>query len=134
MSELDSGLTLKNNFFHLKKGQYYINDNDLYFEIVLSKGRGQLTRKAEQMLILIANKIIVKLPYYNPEDRLDCLNTAILQLLSNWKSFNEKKFTLAVPFYTEIAKRGLAAGFNQLHPKEFKKGYIELESINTKFM
>jgi hypothetical protein len=112
----------------------YIKDNDLYYEIVLSKGRGKLTRKAEQMFILLANNIIRKKAYYNPDDRADCLNTAIFQLLNNWKSFNEKKYALALPFFTEVAKRGLAAGFNELHPKQMTGQYVSMDVLNTNYI
>ena len=65
------------------KGNHYINDNELFREIIISKGQGKLTKKAENMLILIANRIIYKLYYKDPMDRQDCLNTAIYQLLKN---------------------------------------------------
>ena len=38
----------------------YLEDRDLYYQLVISKGRGKLTRQAQEMLILIANNTIRK--------------------------------------------------------------------------
>jgi hypothetical protein len=114
----------------------YLNDNDLYFEICLSKGRGKLTRNAEKMFILIAKETIRKkeASYKNRDDRDDCIQQGLLRMFENWKGFNEKKFSLALPYMTEIFKRGIADGWNTLSNKKSYSDdnlvFISLDSSN----
>jgi hypothetical protein len=111
----------------------YINDLDLYYEIVVSKGKGKLTKKAENMLILIAKNTIrkKKSTYKNQEDMEDCLQQGILRLFENWKGFNEKKYTQSLPYYTEIFKRGIADGHNQIYNKKsYNDDNIKLISLD----
>lgn len=97
----------------------YLNNKDLYNEIVKSKEQGKLTREAEKMLILLAERAIRKMKYVDDDDRQDCLQFALLDLLKYWKNFNPK-YTNAFAYFTEIAKRGYAKGWNKIHPTKYK--------------
>jgi len=97
----------------------YLNNKDLYAEIVASKEQDKLTPKAEKMLVMLAERAIRKLSYVNEDDRQDCLQFAILDLLKYWKNFNPQ-YTNAFAYFTEIAKRGYAKGWNKLHPQKYK--------------
>jgi len=114
----------------------YLNDRELYYEIVVSKGKGKLTKKAEVMFILIANNTIRKKQskYKNSDDMDDCLQQGILRLFENWKGFNERKYTSALPYFTEIFKRGIADGYNVLYNKKSYTDdnirFISLDSSN----
>ena len=46
----------------------YLNNKDLYVEIIVSKAQGRLTRSAEKMLELLAKKTIKKMRYYSNDD------------------------------------------------------------------
>ena len=107
----------------------YLNNKDLYEQIVLSKGADALTRDAEKMLQLLAERAINKLTYVNEMDRDDCLQFALLDLLKYWRNFNPK-YTNAFAYFTEIAKRGYAKGWNKLHPNKYK-GTISMDRINS---
>ena len=98
----------------------YLEDRDLYYELCLSIGMGKLTRKAQGMLILIANNTIRKKErnYNNSDDRNDCIQQGLLHMFQNWKIFNPKKFDTAFPYFTEIFKRGLADGINIINNKK----------------
>lgn len=98
----------------------YLEDRDLYYQLVLSKGRGKLTRQAQEMLILIANNTIRKKErnYNNIDDRNDCIQQGLLHMFQNWKNFNPKKYDSAFPYFTEIFKRGLADGINIINNKK----------------
>lgn len=98
----------------------YLEDRDLYYQLVLSKGRGKLTRQAQDMLILIANNTIRKKErnYNNIDDRNDCIQQGLLHMFQNWKNFNPKKYDTAFPYFTEIFKRGLADGINIINNKK----------------
>lgn len=97
----------------------YLNNKDLYDQIVVSKEQDKLTPDAEKMLVLIAERAIRKLTYVNEDDRQDCLQFAILDLLRYWRSFNPQ-YKNAFAYFTEIAKRGYAKGWNKIHPKKYK--------------
>lgn len=101
------------------KKKNYLNNKDLYNEIVKSKEAGKLTRDAEKMLVLLAERTIRKLTYVNEDDRNDCLQFALLDLLKYWQNFNPK-YTNAFAYFTEIAKRGYAKGWNKIHPTKYK--------------
>lgn len=102
-----------------KRTKQYLNNKDLYEQIVLSKEQDKLTRDAEKMLVLLAERAIRKLSYVNDDDRQDCLQFALLDLLKYWRNFNPV-YTNAFAYFTEIAKRGYAKGWNKIHPKKYK--------------
>lgn len=93
----------------------YLSNKDLYCELIVSKAKGKLTRQAETMLILLAKNVIKKMYYQNPDDRLDCLQTAYLSVFQNWYSFDELKGDNAFSYFTEVIKRGLAQGWNKMY-------------------
>jgi len=102
--------------------KHYLNNKDLYIEIIVSKAQGKLTKKAENMLILLAKNVIIKFHYYDSRDRQDCLATAYEHLFKRWYSFNELKTTNAFAFYTEVVKRVLEQGFKDIYKQEYKTG------------
>ena len=106
-----------------KKG--YLNNGDLHNEIVKSQEQGELTRTAQDMLMLLAERANNKLTYTRIEDKEDCIQQARLDLLKYWKSYNPK-YKNAFAYYTEIAKRGFAKGWNKLYPKKYA-GTISLD-------
>ena len=110
------------------KKKNYLNNKDLYNEIVKSKEEGKLTRDAEKMLVLLAERAIRKLTYVNEDDRNDCLQFALLDLLKYWQNFNPK-YTNAFAYFTEIAKRGYAKGWNKIHPPKYKNT-LSIDRIN----
>lgn len=98
----------------------YLNDRDLYYEMSLSKGKGKLTIKAQNMLILIAQNTIRKKDrnYNTSDDKNDCYQQGLLHMFQNWKNFNPRKYETAFPYFTEIFKRGLADGINLINNKK----------------
>jgi hypothetical protein len=96
----------------------YLNNKELYVEIIISKAQGKLTRNAEKMLELLAKKTVKKMRYWSNDDKLDCYQSGILDMFQNWYNFNEEKSVNAFAYFTEIFKRGLAKGFNELYKKK----------------
>lgn len=96
----------------------YLSNKDLYYEIVVSKAQGRLTRRAQKMLELLAKRTIKKMRYWNNDDRLDCFQSGLLDMFDNWYNFNEQKSTNAFAYFTEIFKRGMAKGFNEIYKKK----------------
>lgn len=111
-----------------RKSKNYLNNRDLYDQMVLSKNQDTLTKEAEKMLILIAERAINKMTYVSEDDRNDCLQFAILDLLKYWRNFNPK-YPNAFAYFTEIAKRGYAKGWNKIHPKKYK-GTLSMTNRN----
>lgn len=107
----------------------YLNNKDLFDQIVLSKEQDKLTPDAEKMLILLAERAINKMKYVNEDDRLDCLQFAMLDLLKYWRNFNPD-YPNAFAYFTEIAKRGYAKGWNKIHPAKYK-GTISISGGNS---
>ena len=106
----------------------YLNNKDFYAQMVLSKDADKLTPTAEKMLILLAEKTINKMRYVSEDDRNDCLQFAMLDLLKYWRNFNPK-YPNAFAYFTEIAKRGYAKGWNKIHPQKYK-GTISITGSN----
>jgi hypothetical protein len=118
-----------------KKATNPINAKELTYEVLLSKGLGKLTSRAKKMFIILAEHAIHKKPYYDAEDKKDCLQTAYLNIFTNWQSFNPDKTNNAFAYFTEVHKRSSTEMLNELY---FKKGlkkdeqkYIKTISINS---
>ena len=111
----------------------YLNDTDLFYVVVLSKGRGYLTKKAERMFILIGENMIRKKNnmYKTQDDRNDCLQTGLLFMFEKWTNFNEKKYKLALPYFSEIFKRGMAQGYNELTNKKTNQERVVMISLDS---
>lgn len=112
----------------------YLNNKDLYVEIIVSKAQGRLTRSAEKMLELLAKKTIKKMRYYSNDDKMDCYQSGLLDMFQNWYNFNEEKSVNAFAYFTEVFKRGIAKGYNELYKKkgdnDHKIKLISIESSN----
>lgn len=95
---------------------YYVNDSRLWYEIKLSQGKGFLTNEAAIMFIKIGKNLHRKFSYFDYSDSIshDCYQSGIEMMLKNWKNFNCKKYHKALPYMSEIYKRGAAFGFNEV--------------------
>jgi hypothetical protein len=96
----------------------YLSNKELYVEIIISKAQGRLTRRAQGMLELLAKRTIKKMRYWNNDDRLDCYQSGLVDMFDNWYNFNEEKSKNAFAYFTEIFKRGIAKGFNELYKRK----------------
>lgn len=105
----------------------YLNNKDFHAAMSESKELDELTPTAEKMLMLLAEKAINRMRYVNSDDRNDCLQFAMLDLLKYWRNFNPK-YPNAFAYFTEIAKRGYAKGWNKIHPKKYG-GTISIDGV-----
>ncbi len=95
----------------------YFNEKELFYEILVSKGKGKLTKKATGILLLMCERIFGKLAnrYINLQEfKYDVYMFAVERVLLMWKSFNHLKYDVAGPYYTEMIKRAFAMGYNIL--------------------
>ena len=111
----------------------YLKNRDLYVEIVISKAKGKLTPNAKRMLELLARNIIKRKKFWNSnDDRLDCIQSGLLDIFSNWYNFNNEKSNNPFAYFTEIFKRGMTKGLHQIYKKKGDmKDEIKLMSIES---
>jgi hypothetical protein len=111
----------------------YLTNRDLYIEIIISKSKGKLTNKAKKMFEILAKNVIRKKKYWNNmDDKMDCFQSGLLDMLSNWHNFNNEKSDNPFAYFTEICKRGINKGFNQLYKKKGDlKDEIKVLSIES---
>ena len=95
---------------------------------------GKLTRDAQIMLELLGKETIKKMKYTNPDDKMDCLQSGLLDMYSNWHNFNEEKGDNAFAYFTEIFKRGMSKGMNQLRKKKGEKCLAVKTASLTKYI
>lgn len=112
----------------------YLSATSLTYEIIISKGKGKLTKDAENMIILLAERISRKLPYYNEDDRNDCKGEALYMMLKNWKGFDEYKFDNAFSYMTEICKRGFSKGLRELNGTDWRGESMKTHSLSEIYL
>jgi hypothetical protein len=97
------------------KQKNYLNNDDLYEQLLLSKAKSKATPELIKMMIDISTGLAHKLTYFNEDDRNDCKAEGLLQMVLNYHNFNEFKYNNALAYLTEICKRGMAKQFNEIH-------------------
>jgi hypothetical protein len=118
----------------MAKRKKYIEDTDLLYELILSKGKGTPTDKLGKMFILIADNVMNKMLHrYSCDDLMyDCHTYGLLSLFEKWKNFDEKRFDKALPYITEIYKRGLMFGWNKINGKKsYNDDYLRTISLTN---
>lgn len=125
-----------------KNNKYYINNRDFTNEIIRCKYgmlnedtgyqhiAGELSPKAIDYFILLANRAILKLTFSNPLDKEDCIQSALLDLLRYWRNFNEEKSNNAFAYFTQIAKNGYAKEYKKIHKHIGKGEKVEFVSLS----
>lgn len=125
-----------------KDNKFYINNRDFTNEIIRCKHghlneetgyqhkAGELSPKAIEYFILLANRAIQRLHFSNPLDAEDCIQSALLDLLRYWKNFNEEKSNNAFAYFTQIVKNGYAKEYKKIHKHIGKGEKIEFVSLS----
>ena len=94
----------------------YVNPDEFRKEILLSKEKNELTPRAVEMLMLMAEGPSKKLRYKDEEDRKDCIAFALMDVVKYWRSYDPEKSKYPFAYYTQIIKNGFAKGWRKLHP------------------
>lgn len=113
------------------KDPHYLTNKYILAKIMTSAQIDKLTRKCELIFLLLAERTIEKLRYYNPFDRENYLQTVLLQLFANWRGFDETKSNNSFAYFTEIFKRGMALGCNQLRTVRDDSNSVKFVSLDT---
>ncbi|WQJ53910.1 MAG: late sigma transcription factor [Wendovervirus sonii] len=110
-----------------KDGKEYVSNPILLQEILISKEKGELTYNALQMLMMMVENISNAKRYPSQEEKEDCQQQAVLDVLQYWQGFDPDKSSSPNPFayFTSIIINGIAKGWNSLHPQNKKaKGCV----------
>lgn len=103
-----------------KRGDvHYINNRDFTNAIIESKVNGELNKFAIECFISLANRAVDRLYFRDPRDREDCIQSAILDCLKYWKSFDETRCENpnAFAYFTQMCKNGYAKEWKKIHKK-----------------
>ena len=125
-----------------KDNKFYINNRDFTNEIIRCKHGllnedtgyqhkvGELSPKAIEYFVLLANRAIQRLHFSNPLDEEDCIQSALLDLLRYWKNFNEEKSNNAFAYFTQIVKNGYAKEYKKIHKHIGNGEKVEFVSLS----
>ena len=103
-----------------KRGDvHYINNKDFTNAIITSKAENELNKFAIDCFIALANRAVDRLYFKDPRDREDCIQSAILDCLKYWRSFDATKSETpnAFAYFTQICKNGYAKEWKKIHKK-----------------
>lgn len=106
------------------------------YEVLISKGKGKMTEELKLMMVKIADRtmLVLKSRYENSDDYYDVYMDGLVRLYMMWNSFDEKRYDKALPYYTEVFKRGVAESYNKLIQKSWDYDAPNIISINNIFL
>lgn len=119
-----------------KRGDtHYINNKEFTAAIIECKKTATLNPFVIDCFISLANRAVDRLYFRDYRDREDCIQSAILDCLKYWKSFDETKTDNpnAFAYFTQICKNGYAKEWKKIHKKTGldPSDTLEFISINT---
>lgn len=98
---------------------HYINNKEFTADIINCKRNGELSDFSVNCFISLANRAVDRLYFKDYRDKEDCVQSAILDCLKYWKSFDESKMNTpnAFAYFTQICKNGYAKQWKSIHRK-----------------
>jgi hypothetical protein len=98
---------------------HYINNKEFTADIINCKRKGELSEFTVNCFISLANRAVDRLYFKDYRDKEDCVQSAILDCLKYWKSFDESKMATpnAFAYFTQICKNGYAKQWKSIHRK-----------------
>ena len=97
-----------------KRNSHYITDRELYYQLVVSIGKGENTPELCKMLIKITNNVMLKFRFNMFEDKKDIRQEALYTVLTRVRGFDHNKYDKALPYVTEIIKRAIVLGIQKM--------------------
>lgn len=92
-----------------------IDNVDLLYEVILSKGKGERTEKMDNMIVEMTAKLVEKFNFnITYDEKQDLLNAGVLRALETFHTFNEVKYDNAFNYFTEVIKRAFANEYNKV--------------------
>lgn len=93
-----------------------VKNSELRDELIKSKEQDELTPKAVEMFIKMADRFGEKLTYIYEEDRQDCMQFAVMDCYQYWRGYKPEHKN-AFAYITQIIKNGYAKGWRKLYGK-----------------
>ena len=93
----------------------YVKNKELREELIKSKEQDELTPRALEMIMLMAEKFGTKLNYAREEDFQDCRSSAIMDCWMYWRGYKAEKSPNAFAYITQMIKNGYAKGWRKLY-------------------
>lgn len=109
----------------------YVKNKELLEEIIKSKEQDELTPRAVMMMQLIAENVIKKMVYQNPDDRDDCVQGAILDCLMYWRGFDPTKSSNPFAYFSSICVNGIGKMWRKLGRVNFPSSIMTRLDGNT---
>jgi hypothetical protein len=111
---------------------HYINNKEFTADIIACKKNGELSEFSVNCFISLANRAVDRLYFKDYRDKEDCVQSAILDCLKYWKSFDESKMNTpnAFAYFTQICKNGYAKQWKSIHRKTGLESDDSLEFIS----
>lgn len=117
-----------------KKRKNYVSNKELLEEFRKSRnpitGEMNYTREFVKMALLIAEGVGTKKHFNNPEDRYDCIQSAMHDVIKYAKNFDESKGVNIFAYLTSIISCGYAKHMNLFYGKIDKSEFVSLDSGN----
>jgi DNA-directed RNA polymerase specialized sigma subunit len=110
---------------------HHVKNKDLREEIIICKEKNELSATALDMFMLMADRFSNKLTYVYPEDKQDCIQSAVIDCYLYWRGYDPEKSQNAFAYYTQIIKNGFAKGWRKLYGHMPKSSKISLSQHST---
>lgn len=104
----------------------HVKNSELREEIIACKETDDLSPRALEMLMLMAEKFANKMSYIYPEDREDCISFAVMDCYLYWRGYDPEKSENAFAYYTSIIKNGFAKGWRKLYGRMPKSSKVSI--------
>lgn len=105
----------------------YLKDDELVYEIILSQGKGILTPRAYELLMKISNEFIRSFHFYDEQDLEDAKATGLFVMITKYQNYNRKKYTKALPYFSELFKRGVTQSWREFEGRRIKTKQLSLD-------
>jgi len=96
-----------------KRKRNYLNNRDLFAEVLLSKEHGKMTDKLARMLQMLCARYGKRGQFANYTYNDDMQAYAMFMLVKTWNAFNPEKSQNPFAFFTQCVKRSFIQFLNQ---------------------
>lgn len=106
----------------MRYDEYRVKNIDLLYEIKLCQGLGYRTPRMDAMIINIIKGVCMKFQDMSKDDLMDMKQHAFIKSCDAYKTFNDIRYNNAFAYVTEICKRGVIDGYNQIYQIIYREG------------
>lgn len=97
-----------------KKPGNYIDKEEFRQEILKCREADELSEKLTLMFMELARNVSNRMYYQNPDDKEDCISTALVACVKYWRSYNPEKSDNPFAYFTSVCTLGLCKGWRDL--------------------